>query len=87
MTFFSTSPLVNFDLGFQCRKSYEQNDFKTIVLSLKYERFKNFATEEFVLQNGGILCPGEGCGNGLMPEDETTRRIVCFRNRGGCGVG
>lgn len=52
----------------------------------QYERFKNFATEEFVLQNGGILCPGEGCGNGLMPEDETTRRIVCFRNRGGCGL-
>ena len=52
---------------------------------LQYERFKNFATEEFVLQNGGILCPGEGCGNGLMLED-ATRRIICYRSRGGCGV-
>jgi len=47
---------------------------------------KNFATEEFVLQNGGILCPGEDCGNGLMLEEGITRRIVCFRSRGGCGV-
>ena len=59
--------------------------FFIYIFYFQYERFKNFATEEFVLQNGGILCPGEGCGNGLMLED-ATRRIICYRSRGGCGV-
>lgn len=51
----------------------------------QYERYKNFATEEFVLQNGGILCPGQGCGNGLLIENNA-RRVTCHRASGGCGL-
>jgi len=73
-------------LGDGCEESYIQ-DIHHFLLAGKnqYERFKNFATEEFVLQNGGILCPGENCGNGLMLDDDS-RRIVCYRSRGGCGL-
>lgn len=42
----------------------------------QYERFKRFGTEEFVLQNGGILCPAPGCGAGFLLE-EVTKKIVC----------
>lgn len=39
-----------------------------------------------MLQNGGILCPGQGCGNGLLIENNA-RRVTCHRASGGCGVG
>ncbi|XP_065838439.1 E3 ubiquitin-protein ligase parkin-like [Oscarella lobularis] len=42
----------------------------------QYERYQRFATEECVLQMGGILCPQTGCGMGILPEDER-RRIRC----------
>ncbi|XP_020622869.1 E3 ubiquitin-protein ligase parkin-like [Orbicella faveolata] len=34
----------------------------------QYQRYHRFGTEEFVLKNGGVLCPGRGCGMGLLPE-------------------
>eukprot|EP00118_Oscarella_pearsei_P018427 m.188772 g.188772 ORF g.188772 m.188772 type:complete len:449 (+) comp39394_c0_seq7:67-1413(+) len=42
----------------------------------QYERYQRFATEECVLQMGGILCPQRGCGMGILPESEN-RRICC----------
>ncbi|CAL1532787.1 unnamed protein product [Lymnaea stagnalis] len=42
----------------------------------KYERYKNFGAEEYVLQNGGMLCPGPGCGMGLFPSGEG-RLVKC----------
>ena len=35
-----------------------------------------FGAEEFVLQMGGVLCPGIGCGAGIIPENDF-RRIQC----------
>ena len=35
-----------------------------------------FGAEEFVLQMGGVLCPGRGCGAGIIPENDF-RRIQC----------
>ena len=35
---------------------------------LQYERYKGFAAEECLLKDGGVLCPGRGCGMGLLPE-------------------
>ena len=35
-----------------------------------------FGAEEFVLQMGGVLCPGRGCGAGIIPENDFIR-IQC----------
>jgi len=51
----------------------------------QYDRYQKFATEECVLQAGGVLCPQPGCGAGILP-DEDCRRIVCIQQGGqGCG--
>ncbi|KXJ11382.1 E3 ubiquitin-protein ligase parkin [Exaiptasia diaphana] len=46
----------------------------------QYERYQRFGTEEYVLQTGGVLCPGPGCGMGLYPP-AGSRTIRC---EGGC---
>eukprot|EP00112_Aurelia_sp_Birch-Aquarium-sp1_P004761 Seg1540.8_Seg1540.3 transcript_id=Seg1540.8_Seg1540.3/GoldUCD/mRNA.D3Y31 product="E3 ubiquitin-protein ligase parkin" protein_id=Seg1540.8_Seg1540.3/GoldUCD/D3Y31 len=50
-----------------------------------YEQYQRFATEDLVLQSGGILCPGKGCGSGILSEPGF-RRIVCDKQTGGCGL-
>ncbi|KAI8480435.1 regulation of intralumenal vesicle formation [Branchiostoma belcheri] len=51
----------------------------------QYDRYQRFGTEECVLQMGGVLCPGRGCGAGLLPEGDT-RRVECVRQGAqGCG--
>ncbi|KAK2139472.1 hypothetical protein LSH36_1768g00015 [Paralvinella palmiformis] len=45
--------------------------------AVQYERYQRFATEEFLLREGGVMCPAPGCGEGIVPED--TRRIQCVR--------
>ncbi|XP_037079293.1 E3 ubiquitin-protein ligase parkin-like [Pollicipes pollicipes] len=47
----------------------------------QYERYQRFATEECLLQAGGVLCPRPDCGMGLLP-DELCRRVQCQQ---GCG--
>lgn len=47
----------------------------------QYAQYQRFATEEFVLSVGGVLCPQPGCGMGIIPEPDCTR-ITCT---GGCG--
>ncbi|XP_021373637.1 E3 ubiquitin-protein ligase parkin-like isoform X2 [Mizuhopecten yessoensis] len=42
----------------------------------QYERYKSFATEEYVLQNGGVLCPAVGCGSGFLLT-EASRKVTC----------
>lgn len=49
----------------------------------EYDRYQRFATEEYVLKEGGVLCPQPNCGMGLLVEDECTK-ITC---QNGCGVG
>lgn len=49
--------------------------FVIVVITFQYDRYHRFATEECVLRSGGVLCPGRGCGTGLLPEGE--RRVVC----------
>eukprot|EP00794_Sanderia_malayensis_P000366 gene366-999_t len=51
----------------------------------KYDQYQRFATEDLVLQSGGILCPGRGCGNGITLEDDV-RKVICKRSAGGCGL-
>ncbi len=43
---------------------------------LQYERFNQFAAEEYVLQDGGVLCPGPGCGMGFILEPGN-RKVTC----------
>jgi len=50
---------------------------------LQYTQYQRFATEEYVLQAGGVLCPQPGCGMGILAEPDC-RRITCIN---GCGVG
>jgi len=52
----------------------------------QYTRYQRLATEEYVLRNGGVLCPSPGCGAGLLPEGGDNR-VVCEKQGGfGCGV-
>ena len=37
----------------------------------QYDRYQRFATEEFVLQSGGVLCPQPNCGMGIMPQNQS----------------
>jgi parkin len=46
------------------------SDSKTQANS-EYDRYQRFATEEFVLQAGGVLCPQPNCGAGIMPSAES----------------
>ncbi|KAF5297735.1 hypothetical protein FQR65_LT09909 [Abscondita terminalis] len=48
----------------------------------EYARYQRFATEEFVLSSGGVLCPQPNCGMGIIPEGGCSK-VSCI---GGCGV-
>lgn len=48
----------------------------------EYDRYQRFATEEFVLKAGGVLCPQPGCGMGLLVDSEC-QKVTC---QNGCGV-
>ncbi|XP_055392128.1 E3 ubiquitin-protein ligase parkin isoform X2 [Bubalus kerabau] len=51
----------------------------------QYNRYQQYGAEECVLQLGGVLCPGPGCGAGLLPEPGQ-RKVSCEPGRGlGCG--
>lgn len=65
-----------------CENSFieEIHHFKLLTKE-QYDRYQRFATEEYVLQSGGVLCPQPGCGMGLLVDPECTR-IVC---QNGCG--
>lgn len=53
-----------------------------LLTAEQYERYQRFATEEWVLRQGGVLCPQPGCGMGLLV-DEGCTRVTCQQ---GCGV-
>ncbi|XP_030242282.1 E3 ubiquitin-protein ligase parkin isoform X1 [Drosophila navojoa] len=65
-----------------CEHSFieEIHHFKLLSRE-EYERYQRFATEEFVLQAGGVLCPQPGCGMGLLVEPDC-RKVTC---QNGCG--
>lgn len=67
-----------------CANSFieEVHHFK-ILSKEQYDRYQKFATEEFVLQSNGVLCPQPGCGMGLLMDDVQCRRVHC---QNGCGV-
>ncbi|XP_060083944.1 E3 ubiquitin-protein ligase parkin-like [Ylistrum balloti] len=60
-----------------CRNSLLEDAHHFCLLGVdQYERYKNFATEEYVLQNGGVLCPAVGCGAGFLLA-EVSRKVTC----------
>lgn len=59
----------------------EVHHFKLLAKG-DYDRYQRFATEEYVLQNGGVLCPQPGCGMGLLIDDPECTRVQC---QSGCG--
>lgn len=66
-----------------CNDSFieEIHHFKMLTAE-QYERYQRFATEEYVLQMSGVLCPQPGCGMGLLVDEDCTR-VTCQQ---GCGV-
>ncbi|XP_033107519.1 E3 ubiquitin-protein ligase parkin-like isoform X2 [Anneissia japonica] len=51
----------------------------------QYNKYQSFATEECVLQNGGVLCPAPGCGTAIFA-DEDAQRLECLQHGDiGCG--
>ncbi|XP_037819241.1 E3 ubiquitin-protein ligase parkin [Lucilia sericata] len=65
-----------------CENSFieEIHHFKLLTRE-EYERYQRFATEEYVLQAGGVLCPQPGCGMGLLVEPDC-KKVTC---QNGCG--
>lgn len=65
-----------------CENSFieEIHHFKLLTKE-EYDRYQTFATEEYVLQAGGVLCPQPGCGMGLLVEPECVK-VTC---QTGCG--
>ncbi|XP_059177664.1 E3 ubiquitin-protein ligase parkin-like isoform X2 [Physella acuta] len=60
-----------------CENSHIEETHHFLLMGQeKYERYKNFGAEEYVIQNGGILCPSPGCGMGLFPSGEN-KLIKC----------
>lgn len=66
-----------------CDNSFitEIHHFKLLTKE-QYERYQRFATEEFVLKSGGVLCPRPDCGMGLLV-DVDCKKVTC---ENGCGV-
>lgn len=66
-----------------CENSFitEIHHFKVLTKD-QYDRYQRFATEEFVLQAGGVLCPQPDCGMGLLV-DVDCKKVTCEQ---GCGV-
>lgn len=44
--------------------------------------YERFATEEYVLKQGGVLCPQPDCGAGILV-DEDCNKVTCIKE---CGV-
>ncbi|KAL5290912.1 PARK2 family protein [Megaselia abdita] len=80
--------LAHPDIGFTlqcptgCPNSFidEIHHFK-LLSPEEYDRYQMYATEEYVLQAGGVLCPRPDCGMGLLVEPEC-KKVVC---QNGCG--
>lgn len=75
------------DLGYSlpcpagCDNSLLQDAHHFYLLGQEqYERYKRFGTEEYVLQNGGVLCPSPGCGAGILIE-ESCKQVLCHNCR------
>lgn len=43
----------------------------------QYNRYQRFAAEEYLLREGGVLCPGPGCGMGLFLEPGMGPVVTC----------
>lgn len=52
-----------------------------VLTEQQYNQYQRFATEEYVLQAGGVLCPQPGCGMGILADADCTK-ITCIN---GCG--
>lgn len=66
-----------------CENSFIQEIHHFKLLSREqYERYQQFAAEEYVLQSGGVLCPQPNCGMGIIV-DSSCNRVHCLN---GCGV-
>lgn len=66
-----------------CENSFitEIHHFRLLTKE-QYDRYQRFATEEYVLKMGGVLCPRPDCGMGFII-DEDCKKITCSN---GCGV-
>jgi len=53
-----------------------------LVGKYQYDRYQRFASEECLLQMGGLFCPQPDCGMGIIPMDSNCDKIACLH---GCG--
>lgn len=66
-----------------CENSFIKQTHHFKLLSKdQYDRYQRFATEEFILNAGGVLCPKPDCGMGLLV-DANCKKVTCEK---GCGV-
>eukprot|EP00057_Strongylocentrotus_purpuratus_P035352 XP_798730.2 PREDICTED: E3 ubiquitin-protein ligase parkin [Strongylocentrotus purpuratus] len=70
-----------------CEDSLIKDTHHFLVLGKEqYARYKRFGTEEYLLSEGGVLCPSPGCGAGILPESDGESRVECLQEEGfGCG--
>ncbi|OQR76021.1 E3 ubiquitin-protein ligase parkin-like [Tropilaelaps mercedesae] len=72
-----------------CPNSFIKDPHHFRVLgSGQYDRYQRFATEDFILNAGGVFCPRPGCGAGILLDDTLSKctKVTCSRIEGqGCG--
>lgn len=65
---------------FDCTDSYIENCHYFHILSNRdYERFQDFGAEEYVLRNGGVICPKPNCSQAMLIErTDNCTKVCCF---------
>lgn len=59
-----------------CAYAFPEAHHFRVLGQEQYDRYQKFGAEECLLKMGGILCPGRGCGMGLLPE-ASMRSVTC----------
>lgn len=65
---------------YDCTNSYIDNcHYFHILSSRDYERYQDFAAEEFVLKNGGVICPKANCSQAMLIDKvENCTKVCCI---------
>lgn len=77
---FLHSPEVGYSLPCPagCDSSLIQDNHHFYVMGReKYEQYKDFGVEDYLLSTGGIICPNPGCGEGMVLDDNSGRSARC----------
>lgn len=66
---------------FDCTDSYIENTHYFHILSdHDYQRYQDFAVEEFIRNNNGLFCPNPNCSQGMLLDENVNCKKICCIN-------